>query len=79
MWYLEVFDRKSGELVRDYPLPGMDKATIKELLEVDESLYPVGAGAHPIALNELTKFTDFVDETVPASSDFNYYASLFSD
>lgn len=85
MWYLESFDKETEQLVREYPLIGLDTAALQKLFgfgdtyEIDGVDYPPEAGGYdvpPLMVPELAKY--IADEFVMDDS-YDYQVEYFQD
>ncbi|MBF6218077.1 hypothetical protein IU479_08130 [Nocardia abscessus] len=56
MNYLEAYDRKSGFLVDEYPLRGIDLAELKRLLNIDEGIEIYGCDVSRAQVGELARY-----------------------
>ncbi|MFI9506286.1 hypothetical protein [Nocardia sp. NPDC052566] len=56
MNYLEAYDKKSGLLVVEYPLIGLDLPALKKLLNIDEGIEIYGFDVTPAQVRELARY-----------------------
>ncbi|WP_444980032.1 DUF7683 domain-containing protein [Nocardia amamiensis] len=85
MWYLGAFDKESEILVRDYPLIGLDTATLKDLLEFGDSYeidgiqYPPEAGGYDVPLSILPRLTKYIVGDFAVDSSCDYQVEYYRD
>ncbi|MFI2279124.1 MULTISPECIES: DUF7683 domain-containing protein [Nocardia] len=79
MWYLEEYEKESQEFIQDYPLKGMDAPTLKEILDFDDSAYPIEAAEHPVQPAEMAELARFIGESFRIDESRLYFVGFHAD
>lgn len=85
MWYLEAFDRESELQVRDYVMPELNTATLRDLLSLGDTVeiggvkYPLEAGGYDIPPETLPSFAEYVDEPFRVDDSWDYQVGFYDD
>jgi hypothetical protein len=79
MWYLQGFDRRTEELVKENRLSSVDTATIRRLLKIDDDL-PIEPFGFDIPTTELAReFAAFSDTPVVVNPELWYQLGFYAD
>ncbi|MGQ4618116.1 DUF7683 domain-containing protein [Nocardia sp. R7R-8] len=79
MWRLESFDKDSGMIVKGYILRGISGPKLKELLNLDDSEYPVEAAQHDVPPEKLGELAEYISEPFIPDDSLDYEVGFTSD
>lgn len=85
MWYLEAFDKDSELQVRDYPMPGLSTETLKDLLNLGDTVriggvkYPLEAGGYDISPVMLHTFAEYIGEPFTIDDSWDYQVGFYGE
>ncbi|MFF0818287.1 hypothetical protein ACFYVR_24515 [Rhodococcus sp. NPDC003318] len=85
MWYLEAFDRESELQVRDYAMPGLTTAILKNLLNLGEAVeiggvkYPLEAGGYDIPPETTPSFAEYIDGPFKVDDSLDYQVGFYDE
>ncbi len=72
MWELGAFNKETGMIVREYVLRRVDGPMLKELLDIDDSEYPIWAAQHDIPWKMVEKLAPYVEGDFVADDTLDY-------
>ncbi|KAA0024539.1 DUF7683 domain-containing protein [Antrihabitans cavernicola] len=76
---MESFDRSTKLGIGQFLLRGMDASTLKKIIDVDESDFPVEYGQHDVPVDKLAAFAAFIDDETVLEPSLDYEVALLAD
>jgi hypothetical protein len=81
MWYLEAFDKKSEQLVREWQLRGLDEAVLRPLVDIDDD-YEGPLAPYDFQLKDTASvhvLAQYADELIEADEACDYFVGYSAE